>query len=64
MMQSKKILSLNQILIKLISRRLFLPLILVWLIAVVGTGFFLLQLLTHQQEQIARSVSQMVGPPS
>jgi diguanylate cyclase (GGDEF)-like protein/PAS domain S-box-containing protein len=56
----KQLLALNQILLQLVSRRLFLPLVLVWFVTVAGAGFFLLQSLTSQQQHSVRAVSQMV----
>ena len=59
-MIQKQLPGLNQILLRLVLRRLFLPLLIVWIAAVIGAGYFLLQSLGYQQQQIVKAMTQTV----
>jgi signal transduction histidine kinase len=52
--------SLNQLLLELILWRLFLPLLLVWLLAIGGIFYFGVESLKNQQRKTVQSVARMV----
>ena len=51
---------LNQVLLQLVLRRLFLPLLLIWTIAIGGVGYFMMNTLVDKQQQIVKSMVQMI----
>ncbi len=59
-MSSKEIPVLNHVLLQMILRRLFLPLLIIWCAAIVGVGYFLMQTLVGQQQQTVRSMATML----
>ncbi len=59
-MKKKEIPVLNHMLLQLILRRLFLPLLAIWIAAIGGVGYFLLQTLVNQQQETVRSTVKMI----
>jgi len=59
-MKRKELPGLNKVLLRLVLRRLFLPLLVVWIAAIGAAGFLLLQSLNYQQQQTVKSIAKMV----
>lgn len=59
-MRQKKLPILDHMLLQLVHRRLFLPLLIVGIVAIGGASYFLMHTLIYQQKQIVKSMTQMV----
>ncbi len=51
---------LNHLLLQLLIRRFFLPLLIIWMVAISGVSYFLIHTLANQQQKIVRSMVQMI----
>lgn len=59
-MKEKAIPVLNHVLMQLVLRRLFLPLLIIWVAAIGGVGYFFVQTLVSQQQQTLGSMVKMI----
>lgn len=59
-MEKKEIPVLNHVLLQLVLRRLFLPLLVIWMAVIGGVGYFFVQTLASQQQQTVRAMVKMI----
>jgi signal transduction histidine kinase len=57
--KATEILSLDRMLLQIVRRQLLLPLLVIWIATICGTGYFFMQMIVHHQQQVVNSMTRM-----